>query len=102
MPLAASSDRRIQMLTNNPANSLSQLTIAGCDYVIDANSGKHIFHVNSPHALTQASGYLKYKYGKMNRSIFFRGQSKLYDALSPTLVRNIKNHSFLKTDLRIV
>jgi hypothetical protein len=79
------------MTASSPANSLSKVRINGCKYVKDKDSDKDILHVNSPHALTQAAGYLKYIYGKNKKQIFFRGQSRLYATLSPTLFRDIKN-----------
>lgn len=67
----------------------SKLTISGCQYIQD-KSGHSVFHVNSPHALMQAIGYLKHTAQPWER-IFLRGQSKLYDSFSPTLYRGIKN-----------
>ena len=72
------------------ADPLSRLRIAGCEYVSDIASGKDVFHVNSPHALTQAAGYLKYINGKKRYKIFIEGQSKLYKNLPPSLVRGLK------------
>lgn len=69
--------------------SLSKLTIADCQHVIDA-SGHDVFHVNTPHALMQAVGYLKHTAEPWER-IYMRGQARLYDALAPTLYRGITN-----------
>jgi len=66
-----------------------KLTIAGCQYIQD-DAGLHVFHVNSPHALMQAVGYLKYTAQPWER-IYLRGQSRLYDTLCPTLYRGISN-----------
>lgn len=67
--------------------SFDKLTISGCQYVAD-DSGHNVFHVNSPHALMQAVGYLKHTAQPWER-IFLRGQSQLYNTLSPTLYRGI-------------
>src|SRR5690349_722615 len=70
---------------------LSKLTIRDAKYVSDhAGSNHFVFHVKDPHALIQAAGYLKYIIGAQSEAVFFRGQSKLYDALSPTLFRGVK------------
>jgi hypothetical protein len=66
-----------------------KLTIAGCSYTPDP-SGNDVLHVNSPHALMQAIGYLKHTAEPWER-IFLRGQGRLYDTLSPTLYRGISN-----------
>lgn len=71
--------------------SLAKLRIAGCEYIECIDSNFAVFHVNSPHSLTQAAGYLKYIFGLYRQSIYFRGQSKLYSTLSPSLVRGIKS-----------
>lgn len=69
--------------------NFSKLTISGCQYVSD-QSGHDVFHVDSPHALMQAVGYLKHTADPWDR-IYLRGQSRLYDMLSPTLYRGISN-----------
>jgi hypothetical protein len=69
--------------------SLSKQTIRGCSNVTDS-SGQEVFHVNSPHALMQAVGYLKHTAEPWER-IFLRGQSRLHDGLSPSLYRGIAN-----------
>jgi len=57
---------------------------------VDSSSGQHVYHVHDPHALVQAAGYLKHVLGcNGGEQIFFRGQSKLYQALPPTLFRGI-------------
>lgn len=68
---------------------LDKLSIDGCNYISDESSNIDVFHVHSPHALTQASGYLKYISGKDGHNIFFRGQTKLHKTLSPSLFRGI-------------
>lgn len=69
--------------------SFERLTISGCQYVSDM-SGHKVFHVGTPHALMQAIGYLKHTAEPWER-IYLRGQSQLYDSLSPTLYRGISN-----------
>ncbi|MCA3424937.1 MAG: FRG domain-containing protein [Roseomonas sp.] len=77
------------MTDENTRNALKNLTIRGCMSITDEQSGAEVYHVNTPHALAQASGYLKYKFGKSNLAILFRGQTRNYDSLSPTLFRGI-------------
>lgn len=67
-----------------------KVTIRDASYLVDQSSGKNVLHVESPHALTQAVGYAKFKAQPFER-VFLRGQSKLYDGLSPTLYRGIKS-----------
>lgn len=67
--------------------SLEKLTIPGCEVATDA-SGHKVYHVNSPHALMQSVGYLKHTALPWER-ILLRGQSQLYNSLSPTLYRGI-------------
>jgi hypothetical protein len=68
------------------------LTIRDTKYLIDDDSGRNVLHVESPHALTQAIGYAKFIAEPFQR-VFLRGQSKIYDKLSPTLYRGIKSES---------
>lgn len=70
-------------------NTLEKLTIAGCENVSD-ESGHRVFHVSSPHALMQAVGYLKHTVEPWER-IYMRGQARLYEQLSPTLYRGLRN-----------
>jgi hypothetical protein len=65
---------------------LSRLTIRGARAGLDTASGAQVFHVDETHALTQAAGYLKHVC-KADENIFFRGQSKLYSTLCPSLFR---------------
>jgi hypothetical protein len=70
---------------------LSHLTHQFGKNVIDKNSGLEVFDVQNSHALIQAAGYLKYNLAKnLNKGVFFRGQPKLYNTLSPTLYRDIR------------
>lgn len=78
------------MASGSTINALKKLTIRGCESVIDKNSSTEVYHVNTPHALAQAAGYLKYISGKNEVAIFFRGQARIYDSLAPTLFRGIK------------
>lgn len=62
--------------------------------VIDEASGLEVFHAPSPHALIQAAGYLKYiRATEAGKGVFFRGQTKLYDSLGPSLLRDLKDNS---------
>lgn len=73
---------------------LSKLSIRDAEYVLDASSGKHVFHVYDPHALVQAAGYLKFKNGStQSEGVFFRGETKLHGSLSPTLFRGVSNQN---------
>jgi hypothetical protein len=65
---------------------LDNLTIRDAKSVTDASAGRLVFHVNDSHALTQAAGYLKHVCGA-TENIYFRGQSRLYPILSPSLFR---------------
>ena len=79
-------------MSKSPASSLlEKLSISGCNYVTDVMSSTEVFHVNSPHSLAQAAGYLKYSFGKTSQQIFYRGQNQIYKTFSPTLVRGIKS-----------
>lgn len=72
---------------------LCNISIPGSGIVTDSASGREVFHVANPHALTQAAGYLKFIEGPARRAVFFRGQRKLYGTLSPTLYRGIKTQN---------
>lgn len=53
--------------------------------------GFNVFHATKPFVLVQAAGYLKHVRAKShNKSVYFRGQNKLYPTLPPTLYRGIK------------
>jgi len=71
--------------------ALSKLYIRNAEFVEDADSKQYVFHVTDPHALVQAAGYLKYKMASSSQAIFFRGQTRLYPGLVPTLFRGLTN-----------
>jgi hypothetical protein len=72
--------------------SLSKLRIREATYFTDPSTGIDVFHVEDPHALVQAAGYLKYIHGSNGAEhIFFRGESKLYGTLPPTLFRGVSS-----------
>ncbi len=72
--------------------SLSKLTHEFGKHVIDDASGLEVFDAPSSHSLIQAAGYLKYIYAREHgKGVFFRGQSKLYGTLSPTLLRDVRD-----------
>jgi hypothetical protein len=60
--------------------------------VIDEFSKMEVFHAPTPHTLIQAAGYLKHTRAvKVGKGVFFRGQTRLYDSLSPTLLRGVRD-----------
>lgn len=68
---------------------LSKVTIKGATWTKDL-SGQNVLHVEEPHALVMAAGYLKFKLARShNEGIYFRGQRKLYGSLVPTLYRGL-------------
>jgi hypothetical protein len=70
---------------------LSNLTHEFGKHVFDTDTGLEVFDVESSHSLIQAAGYLKYIYArKYGKGVFFRGQTKIYKTLSPSLLRNCK------------
>lgn len=76
------------------AYPLSKLTHEHGKHAIDAESGLEVFDAPTSHSLIQAAGYLKYNLAKTSgQGVFFRGQSRLYETLSPTLLRGIKDGS---------
>ncbi|MBN2678525.1 MAG: FRG domain-containing protein [Anaerolineaceae bacterium] len=71
---------------------LSRLSHEFGKHVIDKDSRLEVFDAPSSHALIQAAGYLKYTLAKdAGQGVFFRGQTQLYNTLSPTIFRNIKS-----------
>lgn len=68
---------------------LKKLTIRDAEYLIDPATNEAVYHVKDSHALVQAVGYLKFKHGKDNEAIYFRGHTRLYGGLRPSLYRNI-------------
>jgi FRG domain-containing protein len=86
--------------------SFEKLTIRGADYMKDT-CGQHVLHVDNPHALIQAIGYLKFR-AKSYERVFLRGQSRLYETLSPSLYRGInstagqsKRHKILNQTIEV-
>lgn len=76
---------------DNEMASLKNLNHQHGKYVIDIESAQHVFDVLNSHAMIQAAGYMKYNVAaEEGQGVFFRGQPKLYGALSPTLFRNVK------------
>lgn len=71
---------------------LSKLTHERGRHVIDSDSGLEVFEAPNPHALVQAAGYLKFTLARdKQKGVFFRGQTKLYGNLSPSLLRGVPN-----------
>src|SRR5208283_2497362 len=70
------------------SNLLTKLSIRNTDLAKDTH-GQDVLHVRDPHALIQASGYLKFIRAKEAEAIYFRGQTETYPTLSPTLFRKI-------------
>ena len=52
-----------------------------------------VYVVKSPHALTQAIGYLKFVASQQGCNVYFRGQSTIYDGMRPSLYRGIHTNS---------
>ena len=70
---------------------LRKVTIKNTEWTTDVDSGADVLHVRDPHAMVMAAGYLKYRFAyNESEGIYFRGQRKLYGALSPTLFRGVK------------
>ena len=67
---------------------LNKISIPNTDHVKDPH-GQDVLHVRDPHALVQASGYLKFIRAAEGESIYFRGQVQTYPTLAPTLFRGI-------------
>lgn len=56
----------------------------------DLSVDYNVYHVTKPQVLVQAAGYLKHVRAKSHgKSVYFRGQSKLYRTVPPTLYRGI-------------
>lgn len=66
---------------------LKKLIVRDASYQTDPTTGEGFFHVHDPHALIQAAGYLKYKNAGDSEMIYFRGHSRTYPGLQPTLFR---------------
>ena len=71
--------------------TLYEQNIPGASYQTDAD-GRSLLHVETPHALIQAIGYLKHTVQPWER-VLFRGQNFLYPSLCPSLYRGIKSTS---------
>lgn len=68
---------------------LSKVALKNATWIPDP-SGGGVLHVEEPHALVMAAGYLKFKLARSSsEGVYFRGQRKLYGALSPTLYRGL-------------
>jgi FRG domain len=66
----------------------SKVTIKGAISVDPANS--KLVHVETPHALIQAAGYIKHNVAKKGiYGVYFRGQQHLYEKLTPSLYRGL-------------
>src|SRR5262245_1925885 len=69
---------------------LKGMTLPNTKYLKDPDSGQEVLHVADPHILTQAAGYLKHIKAHQDRvGVFYRGQSRLYPGLVPSLFRGI-------------
>jgi FRG domain len=70
---------------------LKGMTLPNTEYLVDADSSQPVLHVTDPHTLTQAAGYLKHvKAHEEQFAVFYRGQSRLYSGLVPSLFRGLK------------
>jgi hypothetical protein len=72
-------------------SKLSKLVVSGGKWIPD----DQVFHVTDPHALVQAVGYIKYVYRNIG-PVYYRGQSKTYPSLYPSLHRGISTRTNLK------
>lgn len=80
--------------------SLKKITIRNTRFEIDPN-GQELLHVEEPHALIMAAGYLKFVMASKNgEGIYFRGQRKLYSSLTPTLFRSRTNRELTNPKTR--
>jgi hypothetical protein len=68
-------------------SKFSKVSIQDATYVED-ESNQFVLHVNTPHALIQAAGYLKHTAEPYER-VYFRGQRKLHKTLPPSLYRGL-------------
>lgn len=79
------------LLSGNRKMSLSRQSIRNSTYLKDS-SGIEVLHVDEPHALIMAAGYLKFTLAKgRSEGIYFRGQRKIYEGLTPTLYREVSS-----------
>ena len=66
----------------------SKVRIEGA-HLIDDSRPRHV-HVETPHALIQAAGYIKHTVASKGIfGVYFRGQRRLYDGLTPSLYRGL-------------
>lgn len=71
---------------------LRKLNIRGMSASINCQ-GQLVFPIPDTHTLVQAAGYLKHIQGNNHSElIYFRGESKLHQGLSPTAFRGISSH----------
>lgn len=69
-------------------HGFSKVHIQGVHLVDDTKP--RLVHVDSPHALIQAAGYIKHTVASKGiYGVYFRGQRCLYDSLIPTLYRGL-------------
>src|SRR5215210_2481749 len=67
-----------------------RVRIRGTEVAHDTASDTSVLHVTSPHALTQAAGYLKHVLAKDSaKNVFYRGQTQCHVRLPPSLFRKI-------------
>ena len=65
------------------ADRFKQFVSNGGEWIAD----KRCIHVKTPHLLTQIAGYSKFVSGGENQTIFFRGQSKVYEKMLANIYR---------------
>ena len=71
-----------------PTSRLAKLQSPYGKWVTDSGSKQGVFHVENQHTFTQAAGYLKHVLASTAGSVvYYRGQSKLYSTLTPSLYR---------------
>ncbi len=74
------------------SSKLESLASKGGAWISDATRYGGAFHAKTPHALTQAAGYIKHTAAKdENEVVYFRGQSDLFNGqLKPSLYRGLE------------
>lgn len=74
------------------SDKLKKFTAQGGKLLID-QIGIEVLHVQTPHLLLQVAGYLKHTESDKNKfSVYFRGQSTLYQNLMPSLYRGASSN----------
>jgi len=65
------------------------------------NEKTSVFHIGTPHALSQAAGYLKF-INPDNGNVFFRGQNRCYDSMKPSLFREARSFHGMSKRIQMI